>query len=123
MILANQPGDQSWPMTAATCILLYKKPQDAAATAEALKFFAWAYAKGDKMAEELDYVPMPDKVVERHPEDVVGRDQGRGRQAPVLADQLNATMGAERVRSARPLRLRFIRGTAGDEGTMDVRGA
>ena len=35
----------------------------AAATAEALKFFAWAYAKGDKMAEELDYVPMPDKVV------------------------------------------------------------
>ena len=63
VILANQPGDQSWPMTAATWILLYKKPQDAAATAEALKFFAWAYAKGDKMAEELDYVPMPDKVV------------------------------------------------------------
>jgi len=63
VILANQPGDQSWPMTAATWILLYKKPQDAAATAEALKFFAWSYAKGDKMAEELDYVPMPDKVV------------------------------------------------------------
>ena len=34
-----------------------------AATAEALKFFAWSYTKGDKMAEELDYVPMPDKVV------------------------------------------------------------
>ena len=63
VILANQPGDQSWPMTAATWILIYKKPQDAAATAEALKFFAWSYAKGDKMAEELDYVPMPDKVV------------------------------------------------------------
>ena len=63
MILANQPGDQSWPMTAATWILLYKKPEKAADTAEALKFFAWAYAKGDKMAEELDYVPMPDKVV------------------------------------------------------------
>jgi phosphate transport system substrate-binding protein len=63
VILANQPGDQSWPMTAATWILLYKKPQDTAATAEALKFFAWSYAKGDKMAEELDYVPMPDKVV------------------------------------------------------------
>src|SRR5215212_10049704 len=63
VILANQPGDQSWPMTAATWILLYKKPADVPATAEALKFFAWSYAKGDKMAEELDYVPMPDKVV------------------------------------------------------------
>jgi phosphate transport system substrate-binding protein len=50
-------------MTAATWILLYKKPQDVASTAEALKFFAWSYAKGDKMAEELDYVPMPAKVV------------------------------------------------------------
>ena len=63
VILANQPGDKSWPMTAATWILLYKKPQDAATTGEALKFFAWSYAKGGKMAEELDYVPMPTKVV------------------------------------------------------------
>lgn len=63
VVLANQPGDQSWPMTAATWILLYKKPQDAPATAEALKFFNWAYTKGDKAAEELDYVPMPEKVV------------------------------------------------------------
>jgi phosphate transport system substrate-binding protein len=63
VILANQPGDQSWPMTAATWILIYKKPQDPAAATEALKFFAWSYAKGDKMAEELDYVPMPDNVV------------------------------------------------------------
>jgi phosphate transport system substrate-binding protein len=64
VILANQPGAASWPMTAATFILIPKQPQDAAATSEALKFFAWAYAKGDKMAEELDYVPMPKKVVE-----------------------------------------------------------
>src|SRR5690349_12089537 len=63
VILANQPGDQSWPMTAATWILLYKKPQDAAATGEALKFFAWSHAKGAKMAEDLDYVPMPAAVV------------------------------------------------------------
>ncbi len=63
VILANQPGAESWPMTAATFILVHKQPQDPAATAEALKFFAWAYAKGDKMAEELDYVPVPDKVV------------------------------------------------------------
>jgi phosphate transport system substrate-binding protein len=63
VILANQPGDQSWPMTAATWILIYKKPQDMAASAEALKFFAWSYAKGGKMAEDLDYVPMPSNVV------------------------------------------------------------
>jgi phosphate transport system substrate-binding protein len=63
VILANQPGAASWPMTAATFILLPKQPQDAAAATEALKFFAWAYANGGKSAEELDYVPMPAKVV------------------------------------------------------------
>ena len=63
VILANQPGATSWPMTAATFILIPKQPTDPVATAEALKFFAWAYDKGDKMAEELDYVPMPKKVV------------------------------------------------------------
>jgi phosphate transport system substrate-binding protein len=63
VILANQPGDTSWPMTAATWILIYKKPADSVATGEALKFFAWCYTKGGKAAEELDYVPMPAKVV------------------------------------------------------------
>jgi phosphate transport system substrate-binding protein len=65
VILANQPGAQSWPMTAATFILIPKQPDDAVAAGEALKFFAWAYAKGDKMAQSLDYVPMPGKVVEQ----------------------------------------------------------
>ncbi len=63
LILANQPGAKSWPMTAATWILMYKKPVDPAASASALKFFAWAYEKGDKMAEDLHYVPMPANVV------------------------------------------------------------
>jgi phosphate transport system substrate-binding protein len=63
VILANQAGPTSWPMTAATFILIPKQPNDPVAAGEALKFFAWAYAKGDKMAEELDYVPMPKKVV------------------------------------------------------------
>jgi phosphate transport system substrate-binding protein len=63
VILANQTGDASWPMTAATWILVYAQPQDAAATGEALKFFDWAYKSGGKMAQELDYVPMPEKVV------------------------------------------------------------
>ena len=64
VILANQPGATSWPMTAATFILVPKQPQDPAAATEALKFFAWAYTNGTKMAEELDYVPMPKKVVD-----------------------------------------------------------
>jgi phosphate transport system substrate-binding protein len=63
VILSNQPGAQSWPMTAATFILIHKQPKDGPAAAEALKFFAWAYAKGSKMAEELDFVPMPAPVV------------------------------------------------------------
>jgi phosphate transport system substrate-binding protein len=63
VILANQPGAESWPMTAATFILIPKQPPEPAVAAEALKFFAWAYEKGGKMAEELDYVPMPEKVV------------------------------------------------------------
>jgi len=63
VILADQPGAASWPLTAATFILLPKQPQDAAAATEALKFFAWAYANGGKAAEELDYVPIPAKVV------------------------------------------------------------
>jgi phosphate transport system substrate-binding protein len=64
VILANQPGSESWPMTAATWILLYRTPQDAAGTATALKFFAWCYDHGARMAEELDYVPMPQNVVD-----------------------------------------------------------
>ncbi|MEI8274649.1 MAG: phosphate ABC transporter substrate-binding protein PstS [Hyphomicrobiales bacterium] len=63
VILANQPGDKAWPMTAATWILIHKAPADVAATGEALKFFAWAYKNGGKMADELHYVPMPAKVV------------------------------------------------------------
>ena len=42
---------------------MHKKPDEAAGAAEALKFFDWAYKNGDKMADELDYVPMPDNVV------------------------------------------------------------
>jgi phosphate transport system substrate-binding protein len=63
VILTDQAGATSWPLAGATFILMHKQPKDTAAAAEALKFFAWAYSKGDKSAEELDYVPMPDKVV------------------------------------------------------------
>ena len=62
VILTDQAGAESWPITAATFILMYKKPADAAASNEALKFFSWAFEKGGKTAEELDYIPMPEKV-------------------------------------------------------------
>jgi phosphate transport system substrate-binding protein len=63
LILTDQPGDKSWPITASTFILMHKEPADKAASSEALKFFKWAFANGGKMAEELDYIPMPDGVV------------------------------------------------------------
>jgi phosphate transport system substrate-binding protein len=78
VILANQAGAETWPITAATFILVYKKPDDAAATGEALKFFSWAYAKGDEMADALAYIPMPDAVVKdieaMWSSDIVGAD-------------------------------------------------
>jgi phosphate transport system substrate-binding protein len=63
VILTDQPGEQSWPITASTFILMQKEPTDKDATGEAIKFFKWAFANGGKMAEELDYIPMPDAVV------------------------------------------------------------
>lgn len=59
LILTDQAGAQSWPITGASFILVYANPPDAAATAEALKFFAWAYKSGGPMAAQLDYVPLP----------------------------------------------------------------
>jgi phosphate transport system substrate-binding protein len=63
VILTNQAGAATWPIAAATFVLMHKQPNNPAATNAALKFFAWAFAKGGKMAEQLDYVPMPGKVV------------------------------------------------------------
>jgi phosphate transport system substrate-binding protein len=62
-ILTNQGGDATWPITGATFILMQKQPTDAKASAEAVKFFRWAYKDGDKFADELDYIPMPDSAV------------------------------------------------------------
>ncbi len=62
-ILTDEPGASSWPIAGATFILMHKTPSDPAAAAEALKFFSWAYEKGGKMAEDLDYVPLPSSVI------------------------------------------------------------
>jgi phosphate transport system substrate-binding protein len=63
VILTDQPGDKSWPITASTFILMHKDATDKAASQEAIKFFRWAFKNGGKMAEELDYIPMPENVV------------------------------------------------------------
>ena len=61
-VLTGQPGKDSWPITAATFILMHKVQDKPANATNALKFFDWAYASGDKIADDLDYVPMPDAV-------------------------------------------------------------
>ncbi len=63
MILTNSAGAASWPIAGATFILFPKEPKDIATANESLKFFGWAYKNGAKMAEDLDYIPMPDSVV------------------------------------------------------------
>jgi len=65
LVLANQPGANAWPMTVATFILMPIEAEDREASAAALKFFDWAYANGDQMAKDLDYIPMPQAVVEK----------------------------------------------------------
>jgi phosphate transport system substrate-binding protein len=65
LILTDQAGAKSWPITGASFILVYAVPPDAAATAEALKFFDWAYKNGGSMAAELDYVPLPDSLIKQ----------------------------------------------------------
>jgi phosphate transport system substrate-binding protein len=63
LILTDQPGDKSWPIVASTFVLMHKESVDKASSQEALKFFKYAFDKGGKMAEELDYIPMPDAVI------------------------------------------------------------
>jgi phosphate transport system substrate-binding protein len=62
-ILTDEPGKASWPITGATFILVHKAQPDGAKAKEVLKFFDWAYRNGDRMALDLDYIPMPDDVV------------------------------------------------------------
>lgn len=58
--LVNLKGNDSWPITGASFILMYKNPTDKAMSQEALKFFDWSFKNGKQMALELDYVPLPD---------------------------------------------------------------
>jgi phosphate transport system substrate-binding protein len=62
LILTNAPGKTSWPIAGSTFILMRKSQEKPEQGAEALKFFKWAFEKGDKMALELNYVPLPETV-------------------------------------------------------------
>jgi phosphate transport system substrate-binding protein len=63
LLLTNQPGKDSWPITGASFILMHKQQTKPDVAREALNFFDWAYHNGAQMAEQLDYVPMPETVV------------------------------------------------------------
>jgi phosphate transport system substrate-binding protein len=63
MVLTDQPGADSWPITGASFILFYRDQSDPARARAVLDFFAWSYTNGDQMASQLDYVPIPDSVV------------------------------------------------------------
>jgi phosphate transport system substrate-binding protein len=63
ILLVDQPGAQSWPVTATTYILIYRRPPDRAATAATITFFKWALEKGQEAAISLDYVPLPPNAV------------------------------------------------------------
>ena len=64
VVLTDQPGEKSWPITGASFILMYKEQEKADIARAALDFFDWCYDHGSKKAEELHYVPMPKEVVE-----------------------------------------------------------
>jgi phosphate transport system substrate-binding protein len=61
-ILTNEPGKGSWPISGATFILMHKMQEKPATAKEVLKFFDWAYANGNTLASNLDYVPLPENV-------------------------------------------------------------
>jgi phosphate transport system substrate-binding protein len=63
VVLTDQAGKTSWPVTGVSFILMHKTQADAAKGKEVLKFFDWAFKSGDASAVELDYVPLPDSVV------------------------------------------------------------
>jgi len=63
LVLTDQPGERSWPITGATFILVYKEQTDATVAQAMLKFFDWCYHHGGDTAEKLHYVPMPENVV------------------------------------------------------------
>ncbi|MBN2038078.1 MAG: phosphate ABC transporter substrate-binding protein PstS [Chitinispirillaceae bacterium] len=78
LVLTDQPGKESWPITGASFILMHKKQDKPDHAKAALAFFEWCYAEGGKMAEELDYIPMPESVVKIVKEKWAGITSSKG---------------------------------------------
>ena len=65
LVMTNAPGANSWPITATNFILMYKQPKNAEGAKNAKEFFRWVYSNGDSQAKALDYVPLPDALVQQ----------------------------------------------------------
>src|SRR3546814_222139 len=65
LVMTHAPGENSCPITATNFILMYKQPKNAATAKNAKEFFQWVYANGDDQAKTLDYVPLPDELVQQ----------------------------------------------------------
>ncbi|MEO6263388.1 MAG: phosphate ABC transporter substrate-binding protein PstS [Luteimonas sp.] len=65
LVMTNAPGENAWPVAATNFILMYKQPKDAQRSRNAKEFFRWAYANGDAQAKALDYLPLPDDLVQQ----------------------------------------------------------
>ena len=65
LLMTNAPGAQAWPITATSWVIMYKTPKNAANTKVAFDFFKWAYEHGQDSARTLNYVPLPDSLVQQ----------------------------------------------------------
>ena len=65
LVMTDAPGENAWPVAATNFILMYKQPKNAERSKNAKEFFRWAYANGDAQAKSLDYVPLPEELVQQ----------------------------------------------------------
>ena len=110
LLLTNQPGKDSWPITGATFILMHKQQSKPEVAREAINFFDWAYRNGDQLAEQLDYVPMPDsvvKMVEQSWQQIKGPGRKAGVERTPVIDAVPTDLAAEAGDDAKP---RMVRG-------------
>ena len=117
LILTDQAGAKSWPITGASFILVYKQPTDAAAVLEALKFFAWAYKDGATMAAELDYVPLPAPLIAQVQKDL---DDCKSPRAVIRFGAANKRRFADWLAKIRMVKIRWRLGVAICQRSTDL---
>ncbi|MGY4495818.1 phosphate ABC transporter substrate-binding protein PstS [Pseudomonas sp. TE3610] len=65
LIMTNAPGDNAWPITATTWIIMYKQSKNAEQSKAAFDFFKWSLENGQQQASALDYVALPSSLVQK----------------------------------------------------------